>query len=195
LRVLFKKIEEINNHMKTEGDYRPGGLKKLRKSLRVLFNIKLLFKMPKIIKLIHDKFENDFGFTEGIHEDNLNQIIDELQQMSYQHHPITIYSWGLKKDIVADCELIFDVSLFFTKIEDRSRLSNMNGKDLEIQESILRHPRFLELIRLVLSTVDAEQPNRIAFICNYGKHRSVGWVEIMKTHFYQQSDIKHLNLE
>jgi RNase adaptor protein for sRNA GlmZ degradation len=149
----------------------------------------------KYVKLIHDKFENDFGFIEGTHVDNMNIVIDELKQISYQHCPITIYSWGLKKDIIADdCELIFDVSLFFTKIEDRSNLSNMTGKDIEIQESILCHPRFLDLIKLVISTIDDERPKCIAFVCNHGKHRSVGWAEIMKIYLYNKSCIKHLNL-
>jgi RNase adaptor protein for sRNA GlmZ degradation len=32
----------------------------------------------------------------------------------------------------------------------------------------------------------------IAFICNHGKHRSVGWAELLKKIYYKKSIIKHL---
>lgn len=152
--------------------------------------------MSKIIKLINDKFENDFGFLEGVSESNLEEIITQIKEMSCQHQPDIIYSWGLKKEKVnVKCDLIFDVSLFFTKIKDRSRLSLLNGLDSEIQDSILSHPRFIDLLENVLLQIEQHQPSTISFICNHGKHRSVGWSELMKTYFFQSSEVKHLHLK
>ena len=151
--------------------------------------------MVKIIQLIHDKFENNFGFIEGSHETNIHDIINQINELSCVYQPSTIYSWGVRKDIVTeDCEIIFDVTLFFTKINDSSALSKMSGKDTEIQNSIILHPRFLDLLKEILTYVDQDRPKNIAFICNYGKHRSVGWAEIVKKYFYNSSQIKHLTL-
>ena len=100
------------------------------------------------IKLIKDKFENDFGFLEGVSESNLTVVISQIESLSCQHQPERVYSWGIKKEPVStDCELVFDVSLFFTKIEDRGKLSSMTGLDSYIQKSILSHPRFMDLLR------------------------------------------------
>ena len=152
--------------------------------------------MSKTLKLIHDKFENDFGFIDGTNENNMDDIILELQKLSYKHFPKIIYSWGVKKDIKGDdCDLIFDVTLFFTKIEDHKKLTGMTGKDKEIQDSIMLHPRFLDLIDTIITVIDQEKPNSIAFICNHGKHRSVGWAEIVRTYLYNSAQIKHLNLD
>ncbi len=152
--------------------------------------------MSIIIKLINDKFENDFGFLEGVSENNLGEVITQIKKLSFQHQPDIIYSWGLKKEKVeVKCDLIFDVSLFFTKIKDQSLLSSMNGLDSEIQDSIISHPRFIDLLENVLQQVEQHQPSTISFICNHGKHRSVGWSEIMKTYFFQNSEVKHLHLK
>jgi RNase adaptor protein for sRNA GlmZ degradation len=152
--------------------------------------------MSKIIKLIHDKFENDFGFIDGTNENNIDDIEFEIEKLSYSHYPKNIYSWGVKKDMkVDDCDIIFDVTLFFTKIEDHKKLTNMTGKDKEIQDSIMLHPRFLELIDIIITEIDREEPNSVAFICNHGKHRSVGWAEIIKKIYYPKSKLFHLDLK
>ena len=148
------------------------------------------------IKLIKDKFENDFGFLEGVSESNLTVVISQIESLSCQHQPERVYSWGIKKEPVStDCELVFDVSLFFTKIEDRRKLSSMTGLDSDIQKSILGHPRFIDLLTQVIEEIETRQPESIAFICNHGKHRSVGWSQIMKTYFFKNSLVSHLHLQ
>jgi RNase adaptor protein for sRNA GlmZ degradation len=152
--------------------------------------------MSNIIKLINDKFENDFGFLEGVSEHNLEEVITKIKELSCQHQPKIIYSWGIKKESVnINCDLIFDISLFFTKIKDTCKLSSLTGLDLEIKNGILGHPRFLELLERVIEEIEHHQPLSISFICNHGKHRSVGWVEIMKTYFFKNSEVKHLHLK
>ena len=147
------------------------------------------------IKLINDKFENDFGFLEGVSESNLTDVISQIEDLSCQHQPVHIYSWGIKKEPVSkECDLIFDVSLFFTKIEDSGKLSSMTGLDSDIQNSILSHPRFMDLLTHTIQEIETRQPKSIAFICNHGKHRSVGWSEIMKTYFFKNSMVSHLHL-
>lgn len=149
-----------------------------------------------IIKLINDKFENDFGFLEGVSETNLRDVISEIEDLSCHHQPEYIYSWGIKNEPVStECDLVFDVSLFFTKIEDRGKLSSMTGLDSDIQKSILGHPRFMDLLTLIIQEIETRQPKSIAFICNHGKHRSVGWSQIMKTYFFKNSLVSHLHLQ
>ena len=35
----------------------------------------------------------------------------------------------------------------------------------------------------------------ISFVCNHGKHRSVGWAEIIKKIYYPKSILFHLDLK
>lgn len=148
------------------------------------------------IKLINDKFENDFGFLEGVSDSNLEDVIPQIESLSCQHQPEYIYSWGIKKEPLSkECDLVFDVSLFFTKIEDGGKLSSMTGLDSDIQKSILSHPRFMDLLTHIIEEIETRQPKSIAFICNHGKHRSVGWSEIMKTYFFRNSMVSHLHLQ
>ena len=142
-----------------------------------------------IIKLIHDKFDNDFGFMSGTEDCNLDEIVEELSKLECTHVPNRIYTWGNKVDtaIPMDFDLAFDVSLFFTKIKDMKSIRTLTGNDQEIQDSIMRHPRFISLAENILTTINKEKPHEIGFICNFGKHRSVGWANIMKKHFYQRS--------
>ena len=35
----------------------------------------------------------------------------------------------------------------------------------------------------------------ISFVCNHGKHRSVGWAEILKKYYYHFSKIKHIKFK
>ena len=146
------------------------------------------------IVLIRDKFENDFGFLEeGVAKEAAAEI--DFAHILVEHHPRAIYTWGVKRESSAKkCDLVFDVTLFFTRIRDRSHLSKLSGRDPEIQESILRHPRCLELMNTIVSTINDRQPDKIAFVCNYGKHRSVGWAELVRKHFYIDTTIDHLHL-
>ena len=41
--------------------------------------------MSIIIKLIKDKFENDFGFLEGVSDSNLEDVISQIESLSCQH--------------------------------------------------------------------------------------------------------------
>ena len=55
-----------------------------------------------------------------------------------------------------------------------------------IQDSIILHPKFLELIAIILTHIESENPKKIAFICNHGKHRSVGWAELLQKLIYNK---------
>ena len=68
------------------------------------------------IVLIRDKFENDFGFLEeGVAKEAAAEI--DFAHILVEHHPRAIYTWGVKRESSAKkCDLVFDVTLFFTRI-------------------------------------------------------------------------------
>ena len=150
-----------------------------------------------IIKLIHDKFENDFGFMSGKEDCNLDEIVEELTKLECTHMPNRIYTWGSKVDtsVPMDFDIAFDLTLLCTNINDTTNFRSMTGNDQEIQDSIMCHPRFLSLVETILNTVNEEKPHEIGFICNFGKHRSVGWANIMHEYFYKRSVIHHYTLK
>ena len=40
--------------------------------------------------------------------------------------------------------------------------------------------------------IEINNPKTIGFYCNHGKHRSVGWAEMIKKYYYENAKVKHL---
>ena len=155
----------------------------------------------KVIKLTNDNYENDIGITqdyENKNEVNINIILNNLPKKIdnkdiIKNRNLIIYSWGVKKDKKeVDCDLLFDLRKFQTKIDKDIDVHLINGLSNIIQDSIILHPKFLELIEIVIKQIEIENPKEIAFICNHGKHRSVGWAELLQKLFYKNAVVKHL---
>ena len=155
----------------------------------------------KTIKLIHDKYENDIGV---LYDENnkieidktkiLNNLPTKINNIDINiNRFLTIYTWGIKKDRKnVECNIIFDLTKFQTKIDKDIDVQTINGLSDIIQDSIICHPKFLELLENVVNNIETENLTDIAFICNHGKHRSVAWAELLKKLYYNKAIIKHL---
>ena len=155
----------------------------------------------KVIKLIYDNYENDIGIiydTDVENKANIETILNNLPNQIdnkeiNKNRNLIIYSWGVKKDKKeVDCDIIFDLRKFQTKINEDIDVHTINGLSNIIQDSIILHPKFLELIGIILTHTETENPKKIAFICNHGKHRCVGWAEILQKLIYNKAIVKHL---
>ena len=158
--------------------------------------------MTKIIKLIHDKNQNDYTFYGFQETDKINNNYEEIITQSLKeigdydrNRKLTIYTYGIKniKHVKPKCQVIFDVSTFATKIE-KTDIKKYDGRDEIIQNAIIQHPIFDILIENVINEIEKNNFNKISFICNHGKHRSVGWAEILKKYYYQFSDVIHIKI-
>jgi len=151
-----------------------------------------------IITLIHDDIDDaTYDFMAGSEECNLIDIIvEELSKQECTHVPNRIYTWANKVDtsVPVDFEVAFDVSHFFPEIKDMPDIGSMTGKDQVIQDSIMCHPRFMSLAEAIVTKVNETKPREIGFICNYGKHRSVGWAYIMRKYIFKTSVIHNYTL-
>jgi RNase adaptor protein for sRNA GlmZ degradation len=148
----------------------------------------------KKIKLIYDLYENDYdGFEQDtkINDFDYNKILlDSKKDISYdENRKLTIYSWGIMRHAEPKCEISFDLTKFTTKTNIKD-IKLVDGRDVEIQNSIIQHPLFTELIHKIIEEIETNNSREISFFCNHGKHRSVGWTEILKK-YYPNSIIKH----
>ena len=157
----------------------------------------------KKIKLIYELYENDGLYAyDGFEQETkidcdydyntilLNSKIDILYD---KNRKLTIYSWGCMRHDEPNCEISFDLTKFTvrkhkTEIKD---IKLFDGRDEEIQNSIIQHPLFTDLINKIIEEIETNNPTKISFFCNHGKHRSVGWTEILKKYYYPNSIIKH----
>ena len=103
---------------------------------------------------------------------------------------LKIYSWGILRHAEPKCEISFDLTKFTTKTDIKD-VKLFDGRDTEIQNSIIQHPLFTELLHKIIEEIETNNPREISFFCNHGKHRSVGWAEILKKYYYPNSIIKH----
>ena len=143
--------------------------------------------MIRTVVLIHERHENEeWGFRED-KERNSHQPLYRFKNPN----PLTIYSWGVHKKIDRpEVDVIFDVTKFVTTID--GNVKNKTGLDEDIQQSIMNHPRYEMLVDCILDNI--YDVKSIAFICNHGKHRSVGWAEIIKKHYCVKAKINHLDI-
>ena len=158
-------------------------------------------KLNRIVKLVYDKYENEVGV---LYDAEMNEIEKDHTKI-LEHLPtkindieintdrdININTWGIKKPFSKECDIIFDLTKFQTKIDKNIDVQMITGLTDIIQYSIINHPKFLELVERVLYIIETENPKDIGFICNHGKHRSVGWAELLKKLYYKNAKIKHL---
>jgi len=143
-----------------------------------------------IIKLVYDKYENDYGFTEGDISDHIHDKIEQIGDKPIDNErELTIHTWGLKKHIPVECDIIFDATLFSAKIN--ADVKTLTGLDDIVQQSIINHPKFDLIIEMIITEIETNDTQNIGLICNYGKHRSVGWAELLKKLYYPKSVINH----
>ena len=123
----------------------------------------------KVIKLIYDNYENDIGIvydTDVENKANIETILDNLPNQIdnkeiNKNRNLIIYSWGVKKDKKeVDCDIIFDLRKFQTKINEDIDVHTINGLSNIIQDSIILHPKFLELIAIILTHIESENPKK-----------------------------------
>jgi RNase adaptor protein for sRNA GlmZ degradation len=51
------------------------------------------------------------------------------------------------------------------------------------------------IIEMIVTEIETNDYENIGFVCNYGKHRSVGWAELLRKLYFPESSIKHHNLK
>ena len=138
------------------------------------------------IKLVYDKYENDIGFIQSDEQgDHTHTKLDNTDDTKN----ITFYTWGAKMHNPIQCELVFDATLFSTKVSVDVKC--LSGYDEIIQQSIMNHPNFDLIMERIITLIEGKQPKTVGFFCNYGKHRSVGWAELIKRIYYPQSTCVH----
>jgi len=158
-------------------------------------------KKNKLIKLVHDKYENEVGI---LYDNETNEVEKDITKI-LKHLPtkigdidikidrsININTWGIKKPFSAECDVIFDLTKFQTKIDKEIDVQTITGLTDIIQDSIICHPKFLDIVEKIVDIIETENPKDVGFICNHGKHRSVGWGELVKKLYYKNAKIKHL---
>ncbi len=160
--------------------------------------------MSKRIKLIHNRKENEasyyygFEYTDKINNDYKEIINKSLQELRFdKNRKLKIYTWGEKNKDTKEpkCQVTFDLINFSTKIADISKkeVNKYTGKDEMIQNSIIQHPAYNLLIEKIITQIENNNLNEISFVCNHGKHRSVGFAEILKKYYYINSNLFHSN--
>lgn len=140
------------------------------------------------VVLIYEDYENEFGFVE---RDDLSDPIVPCTVERKKDRHLRIFTWGLRKHDAPACQIHFDVSKFYTHVDPSVDVRQLTGLDTEIQEAIVRHPRFGDLVVRIVATVEENDLSSISFACAHGKHRSVGWAEIIKTHYYPRATTYH----
>ena len=150
----------------------------------------------KKIKLIYELYENDNSYDGFEQETNIvkfdyNKIVlESIKDIMYdKNRKLIIYSWGILRHDEPKCEISFDLTKFTTKTDIKD-IKLFDGRDVEIQNSIIQHPLFTELLNKIIEEIETNNSTKISFFCNHGKHRSVGWAEILKK-YYPNSIIKH----
>ena len=138
------------------------------------------------IKLIYDRYENDIGFIMSDEQgDHTHTIIEGINK----ERDITFHTWGKKMHKPNICDLVFDATLFSTKVTVDVKC--LSGLDEVIQQGIMNHPNFDLIMEKIVTLIEEKIPTTVGIFCNYGKHRSVGWVSLLKDLYYPKAICIH----
>ena len=108
---------------------------------------------------------------------------------------LVVYTFGKTHRLLDErsCDLTFDLTSFHTEYNQRDS-SREDGRSEAIQQSMRSHPGFDALMASVVAAIERREPKAVAFMCVWGKHRSVAWAEILKRDHYPHATIKHVRL-
>ena len=123
--------------------------------------------------------------TNNFHEPFIKisgKIIDKDRDLIF-------YTWSSKKNIPVDCDIVFDLSDIIIPH------NNSTGLDEGIQEIIMNHNAYNDIIKGILKYIELNEYKKIGFVCVYGKVVSVGFAELLKKIYYQRTIIYHNNLK
>ena len=73
------------------------------------------------IKLVYDAYENDVGF---VYSEEQGDHIHEKILGNDESKVFTFYTWGKYRHDPIECDLVFDATLFSTKISVKFKSSN-----------------------------------------------------------------------
>ena len=114
------------------------------------------------IKLVYDKYENDVGFImSSAQGDHIHTKIEGIDDKD-----IPFYTWGVRKHENKECDIIFDATLFSTKISVDVKC--LSGLDDMIQQSIINHPNFDLIMERIITLIEEKKPQTVGIFCNYG---------------------------
>lgn len=102
---------------------------------------------------------------------------------------LTIYTWSKLKNIPVECDILFDLS------EMKIPKNDSTGLDESIQKIIQNHNAYNDILKSILKHIELNEYNKIGLICDYGKIVSVGFAELLKKEYYQNSIVQHNNLK
>jgi hypothetical protein len=111
---------------------------------------------------------------------------------------ITIYTWGnsIRKQRPDDSEMNFN-AIPIVSLNRRSgfNLKKLNGMNKEIQQCLLQIPKFNTFVSDIVSAIN-EDPSLecISINCKNGIHRSVAVAEILKSEYFPNARLVHLEL-
>ena len=141
--------------------------------------------------------EGDHGFREADFESG-----SELSPPSSSPTPdkilreLYIVTWGLRLDPEPSPPVTFNFSRFYAIAKHKEqKIKTQTGLDKEVQDSIRKHPLFTHILYRIVNYIEERDLNHISMACNYGRHRSVAWAELLKEHCYPNATIHHMGLE
>jgi len=117
---------------------------------------------------------------------------------------LIIYTWSKLKNIPVECDIIFDLSeikipeikIPEMKIpEIKIPINDSTGLYERIQKIIKNHSSYVNILKSILKCIELNNYKKIGFICDYGKMVSVGFAELLKKDYYQNSIVHHNNLK
>lgn len=133
--------------------------------------------------------------TTKLHPKQLGQMLRRyFSEEDTQKVRLTILSFGFKRGIPSDTDMVFDVR-FLPNPYNEPSLRNYSGLNKDVQEYIMRAPETLELYNKLYDFISFVLPLYphsfkrdliIAIGCTGGMHRSVATVEWLAARFREQ---------
>jgi RNase adaptor protein for sRNA GlmZ degradation len=113
---------------------------------------------------------------------------------------IVIYTWGnkVRKGAPSQSQKNFCVTSISSYKPKGLDLKNIDGRNERLQEKLMRQKRFPVYFNAVMKSIVNEGLTSISINCHKGRHRSVGFAELLSSELEDQGyevELIHMELK
>jgi len=151
--------------------------------------------LDNLLQKIDDEYgEQAPGFNENNNNNDDNEPV--LSHINWNpERQLTIYTWGKRhhKNKPSQSQCNFNAAVI-NGHRDGMNLRKLTGLNIDVQKSVKSGIGYIKFMEFMINKIESGDLHTISLNCSAGRHRCVSCAEILKSEFYPNSIIHHLDI-
>jgi hypothetical protein len=151
------------------------------------------------LDIMSDQIDKEYGnHAPGFDDEIIAEVCNETTFSHLKWNPdrqLVIYTWGKRhhknKPVQSQCN--FNAAVINGSREGLN-LKKMTGLNKEVQKSVKAGTGYIKFMEFMINKIESNDLQIISLCCTAGRHRCVSCAEILKSDFYPNAVIYHLDI-